>query len=260
MTGIQSRRVSADDGFTSDIACHAVAECLDNSKYVADQIDLVICCHIGRDEQPNSAALEPGTAMYSNGDFNFPTRSLSILRTPVPACLPVSALPNRTSGQALPVVHRGQRGTHLARADDSTTGNLGIHRSTDCRFNLGGCRCSHCPRGRVKQRGWLSGFGDVHAVKILLDVHRSTDRIRAHGGPILIVPDPIKHTSIAINNSVVHSRLVLDRSSWEPEEIRWVIMHQTSERSLLDGASHQRGVSAKNLHEGKHDQQFEHAG
>ena len=57
-----------------------------------------------------------------------------------------------------------------------------------------------------------------------------------HGGPILIVPDPIKHTSIAIENSVAHSKHVLDLSSWDPDQIDWVIMHQTSERSLLDGA------------------------
>ena len=57
-----------------------------------------------------------------------------------------------------------------------------------------------------------------------------------HGGPILVVPDPIKHTSIAIEHSIAHSKHVLDHSPWKPDMIHKVIMHQTSERSLHDGA------------------------
>jgi 3-oxoacyl-[acyl-carrier-protein] synthase III len=68
----------------------------------------------------------------------------------------------------------------------------------------------------------------------LLCIGRLTEH--AHGGPILLVPDPIKHTSIAVEHSVAHSKHTLDRSPWEPEMVQQLIMHQTSERSLLDGA------------------------
>ncbi len=236
MTGIKSRRVSADDEFTSEIACNAVSECLEHSRYTPDQIDLVICCHIGRDEQPESAAIEPGTAMYVKQRFEFPNAIAFDINN---ACagmftgigIAESYIRSGAARRVLvvsaehisPVMRTAQReisGFMDPRIASLTLGDAGAAMILE------------------PARGHAVGFEELYMYSLTqyseMCIGKPTEF--AHGGPILVVPDPIKHTSIAIKNSIAHAKSVLDRSHWAPEDIQWVIMHQTSERSLLDGA------------------------
>ena len=236
MTGIKSRRVSAKNEFTSDIAFAAVKECLENSQYGPEEIDLVVCCHIGRDEQPNSAAIEPGTAMYLKRQFKFPNAVAFDISN---ACAGMftgisvaeSYLNSGAARRAIVV-----SAEHISPV--MTTAQQEISGFIDPRIaclTLGDAGAAillqHAPNNNV-------GFDELELYTLSkyssMCIGRPTEF--PHGGPILVVPDPIKHTTIAIENSVAHSKLVLDRSSWKAEGIDWVIMHQTSERSLLDGA------------------------
>jgi 3-oxoacyl-[acyl-carrier-protein] synthase III len=56
-----------------------------------------------------------------------------------------------------------------------------------------------------------------------------------HGGPIMHVPDPIKHTSISAEQSVMHAQYMFEKAPWPPEKTDHLIIHQTSRRSLRDG-------------------------
>ena len=72
-----------------------------------------------------------------------------------------------------------------------------------------------------------------------------------HGGPIMHVPDPILHTAVSTEHSVMHARQVLERSPWPPEAIEHLIIHQTSRRSLRDGMQAMNKAYGKNIcHEG----------
>jgi 3-oxoacyl-[acyl-carrier-protein] synthase III len=57
-----------------------------------------------------------------------------------------------------------------------------------------------------------------------------------HGGAIMMVPDPMEHTAVAVKYSVANAKHTFERCGRDPEKIDHLIMHQTSERSLLDGA------------------------
>jgi 3-oxoacyl-[acyl-carrier-protein] synthase III len=56
-----------------------------------------------------------------------------------------------------------------------------------------------------------------------------------HGGPIMHVPDPIRHTSISAEHSVMHAQHMFEKAPWPPEKTDHLIIHQTSRRSLRDG-------------------------
>ena len=236
MTGIQSRHVSAENEFTSDIACAAVKECLNHSRFQPEQIDLVICCHIGRDEKENSAALEPGTAMYLKQKFDFPNAVAFDINN---ACagmftgidIAESYIQSGAAHRVL-VVSAEHISPVMTTAQQEVAGF--IDPRIAC-LTLGDAGAAiileSSPADDV-------GFQELELYSLSkyssMCIGKPTDQ--KHGGPILVVPNPIKHTSIAIKNSIAHSKLVMDRNSWDPDAIQWVIMHQTSERSLLDGA------------------------
>ncbi len=55
-----------------------------------------------------------------------------------------------------------------------------------------------------------------------------------HGGAIMFT-DPVKSAAVTIKEAVRHCLEALQRNRWAPEELKWLIMHQTSEVTL-DGA------------------------
>ncbi len=236
MTGINSRRVADEDEFTSDLASHAVAECLDNSKYTPDQIDLVICCHIGRYESARAAALEPGTAMYLKQRFRFPNAiAFDVSNACAGMFTGISIAESYINSGAA-------RRVMLVSAEQlspvTTTAQQEISDFMDPRIaclTLGDAAAAILLEASLKKD---VGFHELEMYSLSkyswMCVGQPTEQ--EHGGPILVVPDPIKHTTVAIENSIAHSKHVLDRSSWKPEMMQHVIMHQTSERSLLDGA------------------------
>ncbi len=236
MTGIKSRRLAADDEFTSDIASHAVAECLDNSKYTSEQIDLIICCHIGRDEMPQSAALEPGTSMYLKQRFHFDNAiALDITNACAGMFTGISIAESYIhSGAArrVMVISAEHISPVMKTAQKEISGFLDPRMAC---LTLGDAGAAILLEASSNND---VGFHELEMYSLSkysrMCIGQPTEQ--EHGGPILLVPDPITQTTIAIENSIAHSKIVLDRSPWKPQRIQHVIMHQTSERSLLDGA------------------------
>ena len=71
ITGIKTRRIAAEDEFSFHLAKKAVANCLANAKYCADDIDLLVCCNISRYDEVNRVSFEPNTSIRLKRDFNF---------------------------------------------------------------------------------------------------------------------------------------------------------------------------------------------
>ena len=71
ITGINSRRMAGEEEFAIDLAIKAVENCLYNSNYSADDIDLVLCCNISRLDEENKFAFEPSTSIRLVRHFGF---------------------------------------------------------------------------------------------------------------------------------------------------------------------------------------------
>ncbi len=71
ITGINSRRMAGDTEFAIDLAIKAVENCLHNSNYGVEDIDLVLCCNISRLDEENKFAFEPSTSIRLVKHFGF---------------------------------------------------------------------------------------------------------------------------------------------------------------------------------------------
>jgi len=71
ITGIESRRMAGEKEFAIDLAKKAVEKCLENSIYNPEDIDIVICCNISREDGPKMFSFEPSTSIKLKKHFNF---------------------------------------------------------------------------------------------------------------------------------------------------------------------------------------------
>lgn len=72
LTGIRSRRMAGEDEFAIDLAKKATIDCLNNSKYRPQDIDLLICCNISRyDGSDFRFSFEPNTSIKLQHYFGF---------------------------------------------------------------------------------------------------------------------------------------------------------------------------------------------
>ncbi len=63
-TGIRNRHMAGEGEFAFDLACKAAARCLDTSRFDAEDIELLICCNISRNDGPGfQFSFEPATSI-----------------------------------------------------------------------------------------------------------------------------------------------------------------------------------------------------
>ena len=62
MTGIRSRRMAGETEFSFDLAKHAVARCLAQSRHHPSAIDLIVAANISKQDAPDTFNLEPAAA------------------------------------------------------------------------------------------------------------------------------------------------------------------------------------------------------
>src|SRR5581483_7691225 len=72
LTGIKNRRMAGETEFSIDLAKKAIEECLANSKYNPQDIDLLICGNISRCHTPGfQITFEPSTSIQLQQHFGF---------------------------------------------------------------------------------------------------------------------------------------------------------------------------------------------
>jgi 3-oxoacyl-[acyl-carrier-protein] synthase III len=71
ISGIKNRRMAGQNEFAIDLARKAIADCLEKSKYNAEDIDLLICCNISRYDGPEILSFEPCTSIKLRKHFDF---------------------------------------------------------------------------------------------------------------------------------------------------------------------------------------------
>jgi len=69
MTGIRSRRMAGETEFSVDLAKHAVARCLAQSRHDPSAIDLIVAANISKQDSPDIFNLEPAAAAVLRKHF-----------------------------------------------------------------------------------------------------------------------------------------------------------------------------------------------
>ncbi|MEK6250309.1 MAG: amino acid adenylation domain-containing protein, partial [Planctomycetales bacterium] len=236
MTGIKSRRMAGEDEFSIDLARNAVDECLANSKYTADQIDMVVCCNITRSDAHLQVSIEPNTSMQVKKicglknalafDVTNACAGMFTGMTVVDAFISAGLIRRG-------LVVSGEFVSGIAR-----TAQIEISEFLDPRLACLTVGDAGAAIILESSGGSDVGFHELDMYSLgkyaWMCIGRLTEQ--SHGGAIMMVPDPMEHTSVAVKYSVSHAKYTLDNSRWKPEQIQQLIMHQTSERSLMDGA------------------------
>ena len=235
MTGIKNRRQASKDELSIGMAIKAVEECLRNSKYRQQHIDLVVCCNISRCDVHMQYSCEPSSSMKLKNHFGFENALIFDISNAcagmftgiklVEAFLAVGAI-------RCGMVVSGEYITQLTE-----TAQKEIEDFFDPRL---ACLTVGDSGAAVILESASNNDVGFHAVELYtvsehadLCIGRFTDQ--EHGGAIMHT-DPIKHTAVAIEYSVRHAVHMFKRSPWPPEKMNHILMHQTSDRSLRNGA------------------------
>ncbi len=235
MTGIKSRRMAGDTEFSIDLARKAVEACLDNSRYDPDDIDLVICCNIARINGVLRQSLEPNTSLQLKHHFGFKNAL-------------VFDISNACAGMFTAVyLIENFINAGVARRGMVVSGEYITAITRTAQLEISGFLDPRMPCLTVGDAGAaaiIESTSDRSAGFHALELYTLSKYSRMciggltdqpHGGAIMHVPDPMKHTAVAVKHSVDQARDVLRRSPWSAEQMQHLIMHQTSERSLRDG-------------------------
>jgi amino acid adenylation domain-containing protein len=238
MTGIRARRMAGDTEFSIDLATKAVADCLSRSAYGPADIDLLVCSNISRCDGPAyQFTLEPTTAARLRARFGF---SHALTFDVTNACagtftaihLVDTLLRHGAIRRAMVV--SGEYITHLTR-----TAQWEIDSFMDPR--LACLTLGDSGMAMVLERAPSDGVGfqdiDLYTLGKYHDLCVAKASANPEGGAIMFT-DPVKSAAITIKEAVKHCLETLRRHEWQPEALKWLIMHQTSARTL-DGAMHE---------------------
>jgi amino acid adenylation domain-containing protein len=235
MTGIRTRRVVGDQEFSIDLAKKAAADCLARSRFRPEEIGLVVCCNISRQDGPLRFNFEPGTAIRIKKAFGLSSALAFDISNACAGMFTAISLVEaflRTGAIESGLVVSGEYISHLA--DTAQKEIEGFMDSRLACLTVGDAGAALllelAPDDRV-------GFQDLDLFTLgrysSLCIAKATDR--DHGGAIMYT-DSIRQNAVSIKQSVQHSAIVIERGKWEPESIQHIIMHQTSETALRDAA------------------------
>ncbi len=247
MTGIRSRRMVDGKESSFDLARKAVDECLPASKYRAEDIGLVVCCNIVRLEDPRKAAFEPCTAIRLRHHFGFENALAFDISN---ACAGMfTGLKVVEAFIQTGVIRCGLAVSGEYITAITETAQREISEFIDPRL---ACLTVGDAGAAVMLEAASNndvGFHDVELYTLSRHADLCVGRLtnEDHGGAIMHVPDPIKQTSIAVKHAVSHADHLFNRSRLLPEEMQYLIMHQTSERSLTDAAREINKVFGKEV-------------
>jgi amino acid adenylation domain-containing protein len=238
MTGIASRRMAGDKEFAMDLAAKAIEECLARSAYGPGDIDLLICTNISRCDGPEHRfSFEPTTSAQLQKRFGLKHALAFDIANACAGTFTALAIVESFLKQGWirrALVVSGEYITHLTR-----TAQLEIENFMDQRIaclTLGDSGMALIlEQAENDQVGFheleLYTLGKYHP----LCVAKVTDR--PHGGAIMYT-DPVTSSAVTIKQAVSHSLGVLGRRGWLPDDVKHLILHQTSS-TTLDGAIHE---------------------
>lgn len=235
LTGIKSRRMAGKTEFSIDLAKKAISDCLANSKYNPEDIDMLVCGNISRCNSPFQFSFEPSTAIQLQRYFGFNNAVVFDLDN---ACTGLFTAVNIVDSFL-------QAG--LIRRGLVVSGEYISHLILTAQKELEGFMDSRLPCLTVGDAGAALilekapdkqvGFHDFEMYTLGRYsedcIGKATDR--EHGGGIMYT-DAVKVSAVNMTQAVAHAANVLRRSGWPSEAFQHIVIHQTSGTTIRDAA------------------------
>ena len=235
LTGIESRRVSGEAEFGFDLAVRAIEDCLANSKYGPQDIDLIVSCSISHFDGPTDVSFEPCRAVRLRKTFGIHdalafdiTNACAGMFTGI--YLVESLI--RAGEIRRGLVVSGEYITHLTR-----TAQQEIKGLTDPRL---ACLTLGDAGAAVLVDTTTDLECGFHALEIYtmgrhspLCIAKITEK--PHGGAIMTT-DMVNLANIAVSAFMQHSAAVVFQLGWSAAQVDHVLPHQTSKTTLDSGS------------------------
>ena len=251
LTGIQSRRMAGETEFSIDLARKAIEDCLANSKYNPEHVDLLICCNISRYDGPNfRVSFEPSTSIKLKKHFGFNNAMVFDITN---ACagmwtgvMIVNAFLSLEIIQCGMVVS-GEYITHLTRSAQNEIEGFMDPRLACLTLGDAGAaiileRASNQKVGFHEIRMHTQGRYSPYCIA------RVTGK--EHGGAVMLT-DAIKLTGVTLQQAIMHTDYMQKLSEWSFDSFQHLIMHQTSRMTIENAKQEINKFYHKNVcHEG----------
>jgi 3-oxoacyl-[acyl-carrier-protein] synthase III len=232
VSGIESRRVAGAGEYSIDLAREAIIRCLKNSRYTADEIELLIVGTICRCDGPGlQFSYEPNTSLQLAKELNL-ENALTIDVSN--ACAGMftgisvahSFLANGAVRNALVV--SGEYISHIAQTAQKEISGITDQRLASLTLGDAGAAVilEKSPDDRV-------GFLDLELYTLtahsdLCVAHPTTED---HGG-IIMMTDATKMASVTLREALIHGEEMMNRNGWSAAEVDHFIVHQTSRKTI----------------------------
>ena len=251
LTGIQSRRMAGETEFSIDLARKAIEDCLANSKYNPEHVDLLICCNISRYDGPNfRVSFEPSTSIKLKKHFGFNNAMVFDITN---ACagmwtgvMIVNAFLSLEIIQCGMVVS-GEYITHLTRSAQNEIEGF-MDPQLAC-LTLGDAGAALILERAPNQ---MVGF---HEIRMHTQGRYSPYCIakvtnKEHGGAVMLT-DAIKLTGVTLQQAIMHTDNMQKLNEWSFDSFQHLIMHQTSRMTIENAKQEINKFYHKNIcHEG----------
>lgn len=226
-TGIKSRPVASSDESSFEIGQKAIADCMNNSKLGADDIDLLICCNTVRSLGSKCGLFDPSFALMYKKKFNFQNAISFDVNNACAGMFTVIEIAdvmmkNGTIKNTLIV--SGEHNTPVIRSAQLELVNDKFDNRLAC-LTVGDAGVAIT----LDQTADGNGFEYIKMLTMgeLNDLCIGKIERVGHGGPIMY-NDSVKAAAAGITPGIEHVFHTLKSKNWSLNSVDHFIMHQTS--------------------------------
>jgi 3-oxoacyl-(acyl-carrier-protein) synthase III len=236
LTGIRQRHMAGETEFSIDLAAHAVEQCLQRSQYGPADIDLIVCCNISRCDEPRRFSFEPSTAIRLKQHFGLKNARCFDISNACAGTFTGVAVADAflKSGAAQRVlVVSGEYITHLTR-----TAQIEIENLLDTRMACLTLGDSGIALLLERSADANQGFHhlEIFTLGAYSDLCIAKESGNKHGGAIMYT-ESAQLAGVAMAEGAKHAHQTMLANNWAPEQVDFVIPHQTSAPSIAAGVS-----------------------
>ncbi len=234
LTGIKTRRMAGETEFSLDIAKKAVADCLANSKYNPEDIDLIVCGNISRCNTPGLQFMfEPNTAVQLQQHFGFINAIALDVSNACTGLFTAAYIIDSFIKAGLirrGIAVSGEYISHLV-----LTAQREIESFMDSRLaclTVGDAGAAFIMERSPNKKVGFHEF-EMYTLGRYSEACIGKATEREHGGGIMYT-DAVTVSAVNMKQAVSHAGLILERSQWQKDAFQHIIVHQTSHTTIND--------------------------
>lgn len=235
MTGINNRRMAGETEFALDLARKAIEDCLANSKYQPEDIDLLINCSISRGNHAGKFTFEPTSSIQLKQHFGFTNAiafDVSNACTTLFTGMYIAEACIKTGLARRALVVSGEYITHLI-----TTAQKEIENFMDPRMaclTVGDAGAALLLERSPDQKVGFHQF-EMYTVGRYSEacIGKVTDQ--PHGGAIMYT-DAVQVSAVNMKQAISHAHHIIEQAKWPYDAFQHILVHQTSKTTIQDVA------------------------